>query len=97
MQRLVDDEAILNGSEGGRDWASLLAFKWAIQMLEKEHHRYRLVVDGPKYSRHEPVPELVRQMGLIKKMDGVDYGAVERTLWRWRSEDGMVTIADAVH
>jgi len=65
-------------------------------MLEKEHQRYRLVVDGPKYSKDQPVSELVRQMGLIKKMNGVDYIAVERSLWRWRSEDGMA-MADAVH
>lgn len=96
MQRLVDDEAILTGSEGRRQWASLLAFRWACQMLEKEHQRYRLVVDGPKYSKDQPVSELVRQMGLIKKMNGVDYIAVERSLWRWRSEDGMA-MADAVH
>jgi len=96
LQRLVDDEAILTGSEGRRQWASLLAFRWACQMLEKEHQRYRLVVDGPKYSKDQPVSELVRQMGLIKKMNGVDYIAVERSLWRWRSEDGMA-MADAVH
>lgn len=90
LQRLVDGEAILDGSEGGRQWASLLATKWAIQRLEKEHQRYRLVVDGPKYSKDRPVPELVRQMGLIKKMDGVDYVAVERSLWRWRSDNSLV-------
>jgi hypothetical protein len=86
LQRLVDDEAILTDQEGRQQWASLLALRWVIQRLEKEHQRYRLVVDGPRHS-HEPVPEVVRQMGLINKMDGVDYCAVEKSLWRWRSED----------
>ena len=86
LQRLVDDEAILNDQEGRQQWASLLALRWVIQRLEKEHQRYRLVVDGPRHN-HEPVPEVVRQMGLINKMDGVDYCAVEKSLWRWRSED----------
>jgi len=99
LQRLVDEEAILHERPGGgRRWASLLATKWAMQRLEKEHQRYRLVVDGPRYSTDQPVPELVRQMGLINKMEGVDYLAVERSLWRWRSDNGMVgAIAPDVH
>lgn len=90
LRRLVDEEAILNGPEGGQQWASLLATKWAVQRLEREHQRYRLVVDnGSKSSTVQPVPELARQMAMINKIDGVDYVAVERSLWRWRSDGGM--------
>jgi len=96
LQRLVDDEAILDGPDGRQQWASLLALKWVIQRLEREHQRYRLVVDGPR-SQDQPVPELVRQMGLINKMDGVDYRAVEKSLWRWRSEDLSNVVAPDVH
>ena len=96
LQRLVDDEAILDGPEGRQQWASLLALRWVIQRLEREHQRYRLVIDGPRCS-DLPVPEVVRQMGLINKMDGVDYRAVEKSLWRWRSEDTTRAEAQTVH
>ena len=93
---MVDDEAILDGPEGRQQWASLLALRWVTQRLEREHQRYRLVIDGPRCS-DLPVPEVVRQMGLINKMDGVDYRAVEKSLWRWRSEDTTRAEAQTVH
>jgi transcriptional activator HAC1 len=96
LQRLVDDEAILNGPEGGQQWASLMALRYVIQRLEREHQRYRLVVDGPRHN-DQPVPEVVRQMGLINKMDGVDYRAVEKSLWRWRLEDMTTAEPPNVH
>jgi transcriptional activator HAC1 len=96
LQRLVDDEAILNDPDGRQQWASLLALKWVIQRLEREHQRYRLVVDGAQH-KDQPLAEVVRQMGLINKMDGVDYRAVEKSLWRWRSEDMTRATAPNVH
>ena len=90
LQRLVDEEAIFENPEGGQRWASLLTTKWAIQCLEKEHQRYRLMVDIPK-DVVEPLPSLARQIGLINKMEGVDYVAIERSLWRWRSENNTRT------
>jgi transcriptional activator HAC1 len=96
LQRLVDDEAILSGAEGRQQWASLLALRWVIQRLEREHQRYRLVVCGPRHT-DQPVPEVVRQIGLINKMDGVDYRAVEKSLWRWRSKDMTSAPAPNVH
>ena len=87
LQRLIDEEAYLNGSEGRQQWASLLTLKHVIRVLEKEHKRYRLVIDGPR-NKDQALPEVARGVGLIKKqMDGVDYRAVEKSLWRWRSDD----------
>lgn len=96
LQRLVDDEAILNDPEGRRRWASLFGLRWVIQRLEREHQRYRLVVDGPRHN-NQPVPEAVRLMGLINRMDGVDYRAVEKSLWRWRLDDVTCAEAPNVH
>ena len=96
LQRLVDDEAILNGPEGRQQWASLLALRWVMHRLDREHQRYRLVVDGPRCNE-QPVPEVVRQIGLINQMEGVDYRAVEKSLWRWRSGDLTSAAAPDVH
>ena len=94
LQRLVDEEAILNGPDGRQQWASLLTLKLVIRTLEKEHQRYRLVIDGPR-DMDQPLPDVARVVGLInKQMDGVDYRAVEKSLWRWRSE-GVLTSAAA--
>ena len=84
LQRLVSDDTFSTDPESTRMWASLLTVKWAIKRLEKEHERYRLMVDVPE-GVLEPLPGLAREMGLIRKMDGVDYAAVERSLWRWKS------------
>lgn len=96
LQRLVDDGAILNDPEGRQRWASLFGLRWVIQRLEREHQRYRLVVDGPRHN-NQSVPEAVRLMGLINKMDGVDYRAVEQSLWRWRLNDMTRAEAPNVH
>lgn len=94
MQRLVDEEAILNGPDGRQQWASLLTLKLVIRTLEREHQRYRLVIDAPR-DKDQPLPDVARVVGLInKQMDGVDYRAVEKSLWRWRSE-GVLTSAAA--
>jgi hypothetical protein len=96
LQRLVDDGAILRDAEGRQRWASLFGLRWVIQRLEREHQRYRLVVDGPRRS-NQPVSEAIRLMGLIHKMDGVDYRAVEQSLWRWRLNDMTRAEAPNVH
>ena len=96
LQRLVDDGAILKYAEGRQRWASLFGLRWVIQRLEREHQRYRLVVDGPRRS-NQPVSEAIRLMGLVHKMDGVDYRAVEQSLWRWRLNDMTRAEAPNVH
>ena len=83
LQRAVSEDALLESKEAGNEWASLMSLKWSIHCLEREHQRYRLVVDK---SCDESLPGLAREMG-VNKMDGVDYEALERSTWRWRSDN----------
>lgn len=90
LQRVVSDESILADPEAGRHWASLLTTKWAIQSVEREHQRYRLMVDSTQDSSNG-ICGLAQDLE-SNKMEGVDYAAIEQSIWRWRAEnlDGSV-------
>jgi len=75
LQRVVSEEDFASNSQARWMWASLLTMKWSIIRLEKEHQRHRQL--GSTGSRRS------------FKMDGVDYLAVERNSWRWRSTQSM--------
>ena len=87
LQRLVDSESISIDRDSAQQWASLTATRWAIEWLEQEHQRYRLVIGaGCNGIGNGNVTDLARQTGMFNKVDGVDYVAVERSLWRWGTE-----------
>lgn len=85
LQRVVDDDSILEDRRAGQQWASLLTTKWAIKCVEREHQRYRLMVDH-SIDLDQNLPEMAPGVR-VNNMEGVDYKAVERSSWRWRSEN----------
>ena len=88
LQRVVDDGFVSTDPRRVRQWASLLTIKWAIQWVEREHQRHRLMVDSTS-GLGQGLSGLAA--GFVSgRVAGVDYAAVEKNSWRWlRCTEGL--------
>lgn len=89
LQRQVAEGSNFEDSESCHKWASLLTLRWTIRWLEKEHARYREARRAG--NSVEPTPEFTTQTQSTTGIghQGVDYRAVERSLWRWNSVESL--------
>jgi transcriptional activator HAC1 len=87
LQRQVTEGSNLEDLERCQKWASLLTLRWTIKWLEKEHARYRGARRdcGSSVYPMDISPEHMSKLGMIHQ--GVDYRAVERSSWRWDSDE----------
>ena len=91
LQRQVTEGSSLEDPESRQRWASLLTVRWTIKWLEREHARYREArrVEGSLVDSMEFNPQAKSNHGTGHQ--GVDYRAVERSLWRWDSMESPET------
>lgn len=79
LRAVVGDEGFADDTTGLKgQWAKLMTLKWMIVRLEVEHGRYRRGLKQP-------------QSGDIlgRRVEGVDYVGLERSLGRWRREGSL--------